>query len=51
MHRNYHTNYSSFQNHQDLKLHTAFHEAGHVASIYLGNKKKEFTPCFFSNTD
>jgi len=47
MHRNYHSNYSSFQNHRDLKLHTAFHEAGHAASIYLGNKKKNLPPVFF----
>ena len=47
MQRNYHTNYSCVQNHQDLKLQTAFHEAAHAASIYLGNKKKRLPPIFF----
>lgn len=47
MQRNYHTNYSCFQNHQELKLQTAFHEAGHAASIYLGNKKKQLPLVFF----
>ena len=47
MQRNYHTNYSCFQNHQDLKLQTAFHEAGHAASIYLGNKNKQLPLVFF----
>ncbi|MFW5443234.1 MAG: hypothetical protein ACKE51_02865 [Methylococcaceae bacterium] len=47
MQRNYQTNYSSFKSHSDLKKHTAFHEAGHAASIYLGNKKKKLPPVFF----
>ncbi len=47
MQRNYHTNYSCFHNHQDLKLQTAFHEAAHAASIYLGNRNKKLPLVFF----
>ncbi len=47
MQRNYQTAYSQSQNNQELIIQTAIHEAGHVASIYLGNKKKELPPIFF----
>lgn len=32
---------------QELVKQTAFHEAGHAASIYLGNKTKQLPPVFF----
>lgn len=47
MQRNYQTAYSQSQNIQELTTQTAIHEAGHVASIYYGNKKKELPPVFF----
>lgn len=47
MQRNYQLDYSRFQNTQELTRQTAFHEAGHVASIYLGNKQKKLPPVFF----
>ncbi len=47
MQRNYQTAYSQSQNNQELITQTAIHEAGHVASIYLGNKKKQLPPVFF----
>lgn len=31
----------------DLIQQTAFHEAGHAASIYLGNKQKQLPPVYF----
>lgn len=39
--------YSSLDNHQELTIQTAFHEAGHAASIYFGNKEKQLPPVFF----
>jgi hypothetical protein len=33
--------------HKDLILKTAFHEAGHVAAIYLNNKQKKLPPVYF----
>ena len=47
MQRNYQTNYSRPTNSQELITQTAFHEAGHAASIYLGNKQKELPAVFF----
>jgi hypothetical protein len=47
MHRNYQSIYSCVENHQELTIQTAFHEAGHATSIYLGNKKKKLPPVFF----
>jgi len=47
MYRNYQSVYSSIKNHQDLAIQTAFHEAGHAAGIYLGNKAKQLPPVFF----
>jgi hypothetical protein len=31
----------------ELSLKTAFHEAGHAAAIYFGNKQKQLPPVFF----
>jgi len=31
----------------EIAHQTAFHEAGHVVSIYLGNKEKQLPPVFF----
>jgi len=47
MHRNYQSVFSKVQSSQQLKYQTAFHEAGHAASIYLGNKQKQLPPVFF----
>ena len=47
VHRNYQAIYSSHQNHRDLTIQTAFHESGHAASIYIGNKAKQLPPVFF----
>jgi len=47
MQRNYQSTDFCFQNNKDLTYQTAFHEAGHAASIYLGNKKKKLPPVFF----
>ena len=47
MQRNYQSADHSFQNHKELTNQTAFHEAGHATSIYLGNKKKQLPPVFF----
>lgn len=47
MYRNYQSNYPSIKNYQELAIQTAFHEAGHAASIYLGNKEKQLPPVFF----
>jgi hypothetical protein len=47
MQRNYQSADLCFQNNKELINQTAFHEAGHAASIYLGNKKKNLPPVFF----
>lgn len=47
MQRNYQATYSNPINNQELITQTSFHEAGHVASIYLGNKQKKLPPVFF----
>jgi len=47
MQRNYQLADNYYQNSQELTNQTAFHEAGHAASIYLGNKKKQLPPVFF----
>lgn len=38
---------SSSQAEPELMNQTAFHEAGHAASIYFGNKRKKLPPVFF----
>ena len=45
--RNYHSDYSVFLDHQEIANQTAFHEAGHAVSIYLGNKAKNLPPVYF----
>ncbi len=47
MQRNYQSADHCFLNNKELTNQTAFHEAGHAASIYLGNKKKQLPPVFF----
>jgi len=47
MQRNYQSDHTFFQNTQELTQQTAFHEAGHAASIYLGNKQKRLPPVYF----
>ncbi len=47
MQRNYQSDYSYIKNIQELTHQTAFHEAGHAASIYLGNRQKKLPPVFF----
>lgn len=47
MQRKYQSTDSCFQNNQALTHQTAFHEAGHAAGIYLGNKQKQLPPVFF----
>ncbi len=47
MQRNYQTASFDLQCIQDLAQQTAFHEAGHAASIYLGNKQKKLPAVFF----
>jgi len=47
MQRHYQINTSQLLNNQELAKHTAFHEAGHAAAIYLGNKQKQLPPVFF----
>ncbi len=46
MQRNYQSCPSS-NSQFDLTNQTAFHEAGHAVSIYLGNKAKQLPPVFF----
>jgi len=47
MQRNYQSDYCYFQSIQELAQQTAFHEAGHAASIYIGNKQKKLPPVYF----
>lgn len=47
MYRNYQQDLSSISNYQALTLQTAFHESGHAAGIYIGNKEKKLPPVFF----
>jgi len=47
MQRNYQSAYFDAPSIQDLTQQTAFHEAGHAASIYLGNKQKKLPAVFF----
>lgn len=47
MQRKYQSTDSCFHNKQALTHQTAFHEAGHVTGIYLGNKQKQLPPVFF----
>jgi len=47
MQRNYHSDYSDTRSIHELTRQTAFHEAGHAASIYLGNKQKKLPAVFF----
>ncbi|MGZ5000332.1 MAG: hypothetical protein ACXV7F_08525 [Methylomonas sp.] len=47
MQRIYQRAENGFTNHLELNRQTAFHEAGHVAAIYLENKRKNLPPVFF----
>ncbi|MDO9161777.1 MAG: hypothetical protein Q8N35_08460 [Methylococcaceae bacterium] len=47
MKRKYQSKDFNHTNHQELSKKTAFHEAGHAAAIYLGNKAKQLPPVFF----
>lgn len=47
MQRIYQSEYSRTQGYCDLTHQTAFHEAGHAASIHIGNKQKNLPPVFF----
>lgn len=47
MQRNYLSDYSDTSSIHELTRQTAFHEAGHAASIYLGNKQKRLPAVFF----
>jgi len=47
MQRNYHSDYSNTKCIRGLIQQTAFHEAGHAASIHLGNKQKKLPAVFF----
>ncbi len=38
---------NGFTNHQELNRQTAFHEAGHVAAIYLENTRKNLPSIYF----
>jgi len=51
MNRSYeHKTVAKQYNFMELKLKTAIHEAGHAASIYLGNQQKRLPPVFFQIT-
>lgn len=50
MKRNYQTDTFYPVNERDLLRQIAFHEAGHVAAIYLCNKQKQLPPVFFQIT-
>ncbi len=43
----YQSDYSDVKNIQELTHQTAFHEAGHAASIYLGNIQKQLPAVYF----
>lgn len=47
MQRNYQLDNPYIKRTHELPRQTAFHEAGHAASIYLGNKQKNLPPVFF----
>lgn len=47
MERNYHATTSVYVHPDELDWRTAFHEAGHAAAIYLGNRRKQLPPVFF----
>jgi hypothetical protein len=47
MQRFYQQDEHGFTDHLELNRHTAFHEAGHVAAIYLENKRKSLPPVYF----
>ncbi len=47
MQRHFQNQTSSLQYSHELDKQIAFHEAGHAAAIYLGNKKKQLPPVFF----
>ena len=47
MERNYQTPTSTAIHSGELDWRTAFHEAGHAASIYIGNQQKQLPPVFF----
>jgi hypothetical protein len=47
MQRFYQQDKQRFTDHLELDRHTAFHEAGHAAAIYLENKRKNLPPVYF----
>jgi hypothetical protein len=47
MKRFYQREENGFTDHLELNRQTAFHEAGHVAAIYLENKRKSLPPVYF----
>jgi hypothetical protein len=47
MKRFYHRDEQGLTDHLELNRHTAFHEAGHAAAIYLENKRKNLPPVYF----
>lgn len=47
MQRFYQQDDHGFTDHLELNRQTAFHEAGHVAAIYLENKRKNLPPVYF----
>lgn len=47
MERIYQLSDSALIDHQELHKRTAFHEAGHAAAIYFGNRQKDLPPVFF----
>jgi hypothetical protein len=47
MQRFYQQDEQGFTDHLELNRHTAFHEAGHAAAIYLENKRKNLPPVYF----
>ncbi|MGZ5018519.1 MAG: hypothetical protein ACXV8U_22360 [Methylobacter sp.] len=47
MQRFYQQDEHGFTDHLELNRQTAFHEAGHVAAIYLENKRKSLPPVYF----
>ncbi len=45
--RHYHDETRHSLTRQELGKQTAFHEAGHAAAIYIGNRQKHLPPVFF----
>jgi len=47
MQRFYQQDEQGLADHLELNRHTAFHEAGHAAAIYLENQRKNLPPVYF----